>query len=247
MEKLTWEEVGQAAKEDRIVLLPIGSTEQHGYHLPLDTDTCIAYEMARRASSEVGALIAPAIPFGESSHHMGFCGTITLRSEVFAEVVKDVLKSLFHHGFNRIVIVNGHGGNSAVLTQVISDIYRDTGKAVAVVEWYRLIPGSFAKGIVQSAYHSDETETSLAMAVKSIHVRVDKVVREVPRSPSCFVQYDLYAPGPKVTYPSIWFVDKWTNSGVVGDPTVATRDKGEKLLGHAVQNLVTFLKEIEKT
>jgi len=247
MEKLTWDEVNRAAKENRIVLLPIGSTEQHGYHLPLDTDTCIAYEMAYRAALQVGALVAPALPFGESSHHMGFSGTITLRSDVFVEVVKDILKSLIHHGFRRVVIVNGHGGNSAALSQVISDIHRETGKVVAVAEWFRLIPGSFARNIVQSAYHSDETETSLALAVDSMRVRVEKAVKEVPKSPSRFIQYDLYAPGPKITYPSVWFADKWTSSGVVGDPIIATREKGQKLLEHAVENLVTFLREIEQT
>src|SRR5699024_9456698 len=104
-----WEEVKEAIQESKgVAIIPIGSTEQHGLHLPTGTDTYIATTLAESAASETNVLIVPPMSFGWSPHHMVLPGTITIRSDVLVEYLFDVIKSLYEHGLNKIVLLNGH-------------------------------------------------------------------------------------------------------------------------------------------
>jgi len=113
--KLTRPEVEEYLKENDLVLFPTGSTEQHGKHIAIDNDAFTALEVAKRVAEKTGVLVAPVMPFGYSPHHMAFSGTITLPFETLLQVYKEVCKSLMKHGFKKIVIMNGHGGNSNVI------------------------------------------------------------------------------------------------------------------------------------
>jgi len=109
LQNLTWEEVKVKTEESRgTIILPIGSTEQHGYHLPVGTDTMVANSVAEAAAVKAKVLVAPPLWFGWSPHHLVLPGTITIRAEVLIEVVYDMIKSLHHHKFAKFILLNGH-------------------------------------------------------------------------------------------------------------------------------------------
>src|SRR5690242_20652634 len=112
---LTWQEIAPLAGPETVVILPTAAIEQHGRHLPIEVDCRIVEEISRRAAeraaTHVPVLVAPAVCFGVSGYHMGFAGTLTLSMGTFITVVEELCESLIHHGFRRILVLNGHGGN----------------------------------------------------------------------------------------------------------------------------------------
>jgi creatinine amidohydrolase len=163
--KLTWPEVKDYLKENDVVLFPTGSTEQHGKHIAEDNDAFTALEVAKRVAEKTGVLVAPVMPYGYSPHHMGFPGTVTLPFEVLAQVYKEVCKSLMKHGFKKIVIMNGHGGNSNVISEALRKLKEETGKTVYSL---MVFPGGWAQEITNKTIetrggHADELETSVGL------------------------------------------------------------------------------------
>ena len=123
---MTWVEVEQALTHTDAVIIPLGSTEQHGRHLPLGTDSFEAVETAKLIAQKADVLVAPVVLAGLSSHHMGFPGTITLMPETFEAVVYETAQSLIRHGFRKILIFNGHGGNAVWVAAIIQKINQTT-------------------------------------------------------------------------------------------------------------------------
>lgn len=150
--EMTWPEVRERLSKTDIALVPIGSTEQHGPHLPLQTDTFIAYEIAKRAAEmvkeDVKAVVAPPIPFGVSSEWMSKPGTITLSPDTCAAIVKDVCMSLLHHGFRKIVIVNGHASNHAFIVKAIREIGEIDGHIFSTNSWFQLASDVLTKVLI---------------------------------------------------------------------------------------------------
>ncbi len=128
---MTWSEVEQALTRTDMVIIPVGSIEQHGKHLPLCTDICAATEISKLIAQKTDVLVAPAVAVGLSDHHMAFPGTITLSPETFEAVVFETAQSLIHHGFKKILIYNGHGGNNVSVANILQKINQTT-PAVAV-------------------------------------------------------------------------------------------------------------------
>jgi creatinine amidohydrolase len=123
---MTWVEVEQALTRTDAVIIPLGSNEQHGRHLPLGTDSYEAIEIAKLIAQKTDALVAPVVLAGLSSHHMGFPGTITLSPETFEAVIYETASSLIKHGFRKFLIFNGHGGNNVSVATVIQKINQTT-------------------------------------------------------------------------------------------------------------------------
>ncbi|MBE3133364.1 MAG: creatininase family protein [Acidobacteria bacterium] len=123
---MTWTEVEQALTRTDAVIIPVGSIEQHGKHLPLGTDTIAAVETAKLIAQKADVLVAPAVFAGLSLHHMGFPGTIALSPETFEAVVYETAQSLIKHGFRKILFYNGHGGNTVSVANVIQRINQTT-------------------------------------------------------------------------------------------------------------------------
>ncbi len=125
-DRLTAPELRMAARKKTVVIIPLGATEQHGPHLPTQVDWRLAYEVSLRAASQMrrpfSALVTPAIPFGMSEHHMSLGGTLTLNYAAMAAVVGCIVKSVARHGFRRIFVMNGHGGNIAALETIITEL-----------------------------------------------------------------------------------------------------------------------------
>ena len=122
--EMTWPEIRDVAKENRVALLPVAMIEDHGYHLPVDTDVRLCWEVCQRTGALVphDVVVIPPILHGYSPHHMDFPGSLTVNPDTFINYVLDVCKSLVHHGFRRILIANGHGSNAHLLDSGVSGL-----------------------------------------------------------------------------------------------------------------------------
>ena len=131
LEHCTWQEVERYLERARGILLPVGSTEQHGPTGLIGTDALCAELIARAVGEATGALVAPTLNYGMAQHHMGFCGTMTLRPQTLLAVLVDLLGSLAQHGFERCLVVNGHGGNMATIMAAFSELHARASLAEA--------------------------------------------------------------------------------------------------------------------
>lgn len=241
--KMTRPEVEEALKRTDIALLPVGSVEQHGRHLPSETDAATAFHLAKLAAERVDAVVAPPLVFGISYHHMDFAGTLSLRPETMIEVVKDICKSLLAHGFKNAAIINGHGGNSATLSVAVTKIQEETGCMVPIISWWAFLTPEFKREILETPpFHAEETETSFMLAIEPEYVHMDQAVKEEGKPFSKFVRYDMTGMGP-VGYP-IPRIKDITDSGTIGDETIASKEKGERLIEWVVDHIVQVLKEM---
>jgi creatinine amidohydrolase len=127
LERMTSPEVDQACKEAvGIIIIPVGAVEVHGPHLPVGTDTFETYEIGLRAAQQAGVVIAPPLWYGNSRSFMDFPGTISIRPEILMELTRDVCLSLIQHGFHKLVVLDGHGGNYGILDLLIEEIHLET-------------------------------------------------------------------------------------------------------------------------
>jgi len=201
---------------DALVLLPIGSTEQHGPHLPLDTDSVIAHAVARQVSTALpGALVAPPLPYGASGEHAGFPGTVSIGREALRAVLVELVRSLSLWAA-RIVLVNGHGGNTATLGTAVR-LLRAEGHDVA---W----TGCSAPG---GDAHAGRTETSVMLHLAPERVRLEAAVTGDTRPLSVLLP-ELMAHGVRAVSPS----------GVLGDPTGASAGEGRTTMDAMVSAAV---------
>lgn len=244
----TWPELGEVARRQPVVILPIGSVEDHGPHLPLDVDNfligSICEEAARRADGEI--LLMPPIPYGFETHHMDFTGTIDIQMEHLLHFVLDVTKSVAHHGFKRILIADGHGSNMPILELVARRTVLETDSLCAAFIWPSLALKEI-RAVRQSGRggmsHAGELETSVYLHLDKERVQMQKAKKETGMPPSDFIWMDL-TDGPPVR-----FMDHWTRfskSGVNGDPTLATAEKGKVVFEAVVTNLLRLVREFKQ-
>ncbi|GED99390.1 mycofactocin biosynthesis peptidyl-dipeptidase MftE [Gordonia crocea] len=197
-----------------LVLVPLGATEQHGPHLPLDTDTRVAVEVATRAAQRCDALVAPAIGYGASGEHEGFPGTISIGSQVLRDLLVEFGRSACRWA-PRILFVNGHGGNLSALADAVS-LLRYEGRDAA---WFACAPtGGDA--------HAGHTETSMLLSFAPQAVDTDAAVPGVT-APLPHIIDDLRRGGTVAVSPT----------GILGDPTTATAEDGEQIMAALVDDL----------
>ncbi|MGH2352001.1 MAG: creatininase family protein, partial [Chloroflexota bacterium] len=171
---MTWPEARDALAAARVVIVPTGSIEQHGPGMTLSTDitmaTAVAVRVARRLFPR--ALVAPSLPFGLSPHHMRFPGTITLHPDTFTAVLLDVLRSLRQHGATRFMLLNGHGGNQAILSVVAMRARQELDVEVATAMYSAAATDLLNERFGRAYMHACEVEASLALAAAPELVRV---------------------------------------------------------------------------
>jgi creatinine amidohydrolase len=256
LERMTWPEVEavRAAGVDA-VLIPIGSTEQHGRHMPLDTDCLIARELCRlaaEAAEEKGVrlLVAPTLNVTLSWYHMQFPGSLKLSTTTFLTVFREVCDSLAHHGFERLIAVNGHGGNIAALTVAVNHTMETTGRRVFLIQWWDLAADILAE-IEGPMIHAEEAETSIALALGQRVIESEacrdaydrgETVRAAGLPWTSFGKYGMTHKGPGVVVPMDMLRDI-TVSGVVGDATKARRETGERVVAALVPRMVQVAQE----
>jgi creatinine amidohydrolase len=241
--RLTWPEMNQAIAAQKLVLLPTGSTEQHGPHLPLDVDLflceSVCLEVGRRAADRV--LVLPPIAYGLNLHHIDFPGTIHIEPETFIAFCLNILKSVAYHGFEKILLVNGHGSNGPLVDLVARKTVLATRSLCFATSYFAFLREAF-QSIRESEViaHADELETSLYLHLAPERVRMDRAVADNDRA-GRFVSSDSTGSYP-VRFNDYW--GRWTETGVHGDPTKATAEKGRVLFEAAVEGLVQLVDEL---
>jgi creatinine amidohydrolase len=206
---LAWPDV----REGATVLVPLGSTEQHGPHLPLDTDTVIATAVARGLAPLVGGVVAPAVPVGASGEHQAFPGTVSIGVEVLTSVLVELGRSLTEWA-GRVVLVNGHGGNLAAVRAAVA-LLREEGRTV---DW---VPCA----VTGADAHAGHTETSVMLHLDPTRVRTGALERGnvEPIDQLLPVLREQGVRGAAA-------------NGVLGDPTGATAEHGAEILAAMVRN-----------
>jgi creatinine amidohydrolase len=246
--KLTWPEVARAAGEKRVPIVPIGTLEDHGRHLPIDADVTLVEAVCRGAAERLPAetVLLPPIVHGYSPHHMDFPGTITIRWDTFCRYCTDVALSLVRHGFERVLLVNGHGSNqNLVETAARLAMVEEPGSLVAAS--FYLVSKDSARVIEEvrdsdrgGMAHACELETSLYLHLQLEAVDMSEAVDERGYPATAHAWMD-WSDGALKLMP--WW-SSFSESGVQGDATRATAAKGEALLEAATQEIATFVTEL---
>ncbi len=246
--RLSSVEIADLDKEHAVVVQPIGSIEQHGPHLPVVTDAYIAESLVRGSVSLLGddgpsVWILPTLSYGRSVEHAGFIGTVTLSTETLLGVCRDVGRSLAASGFRRLVFVNGHGGNVALLDVVSRDIRVETGLMV-----FRMMPSHF--GLPEGldcpdgdfAAHADFVETSVMLALDESMVHMERAEVDGGSAVRLFAKHESQAVGAPL--PTAWLTRDLSESGVIGDPRNATAEVGRRIVGTWQSRLAACYREI---
>jgi len=244
---LTTTEIAHLPEKDRAaVILPLASVEQHGPHLPVYTDSIIVWEVLERALAllpdDLPVYYLPLQAYGKSNEHAGIAGTVTLTSETLIRVLTDIAVSVARSGFRRLVILNGHGGNAEIVDFVIRDIREQTDLMVfAIHPLLRVAIPEAGLSDDERTYgiHAGDIETSILLCCSPDQVRRDHMAPSLP----AHLQRLKYPPfmGP-LTF--AWLTRDITESGVLGDPTQATADKGARFLADAAAQTADLLREI---
>jgi creatinine amidohydrolase len=187
---MSWAEVEAALKTTDMVIIPVGSIEQHGKHLPLGTDRYIAIELSKLIAQKADVLVAPSVLAGLSEHHMGFPGTLTLSPETFEAVVYESALSLINHGFKKIMILNGHGGNSTSVANIIQKINQTT-PAIALDLMKIDVPQKKSPyPSYEYDWHAGIGETSLLLYITGSLVQISQAENPVLTFPPDFKEIE---------------------------------------------------------
>jgi creatinine amidohydrolase/Fe(II)-dependent formamide hydrolase-like protein len=241
--ELTWPEAQERFRQVDIALLPVGAIEQHGPHLPLDTDAFDADYLAKRVAAgcpEPKPLVLPLVAYGVSYAHDDFSGTLSVSPDTLARLVYEIGMSVARQGITKLIIVNGHGGNGPALHFAAQLINRDAHIFTCVDTGETSDAEVNAMSDVPNDVHAGDIETSTALAVRPDLVRKDRMEKFIPRFSSKYL--DFTARGGVGWYAQ---TAKITPSGVFGDPTRATREKGEKMWDVMVEHLVELVTSIQ--
>jgi creatinine amidohydrolase len=242
---LTSEDIARIAP-GTVAVLPLAAIEQHGFHLPVVTDTAIATELGRRVEKALDSkvVLLPTLWAGSSHHHLAFKGTLSISSETYVRVLCDLLESLLAAGFRRIFLLNGHGGNQTPFAEALYRIgLQRPGAWIAAQSYWKLAAAELsAQDFMETPAlsHACEYETSLMLALKPEKVRMERAQGCVTPRNSAF--YDPLGYGPSVVEVVETF-DRMTPHGAMGSPELGTPEKGQRLLELITRKLTEFLCE----
>ena len=241
-----------AAAEDGIAVLPTGSLEQHGRHLPVGTDSLLAEAVAteaadRAADNGVETVVFPAVWTGFSPHHVPLGGTVTLEKETMLALLEDVCESIAEMGFDRILMVNGHGGNGPITALVAGDLGVSLqGVEVAELTYFDLAGDAapdIRTGDPGSAYHAGEFETALMLYLHEELVDREAAVDDPVTPLSEYSPRDMFEGGPLGTRQTY---DRLSEDGARGEPTLATAEAGRQLFEAICTELAAVLAAVEE-
>ncbi len=239
---MTWPEVEGRRDQVDVILIPVGSTEQHGPHLRLATDATRAKEFSMRVAREVAprALVAPVVSVGIAPHHMDFPGTITLRPSTLVDILFDYASSFKSHGFDKMMIINAHGGNHNTLGVAVEKIRSELDLVVPYVNYKVMTTDVTAEVITTGRIeHAGEWEVSDAMFLAPELVKEDALTTGEEKGYP-WKYCDLYGQF-RVSYPLTW--RDITENGAMGDAREASYEKGKQLNNAALDRIVEFLED----
>ncbi len=249
-DELTWPEMREAIARQPVVLLPFGTVEDHGPHLPLNTDNIIVeavcLEAARRAPEEM--LVMPLVAYGLDEHHMDFPGTVSVDMQTLIAYVADVAMSPARHGFTHILVVNGHGSNASIADLAARRVVLETGAICGAISPNAAIDPTLAEPTFSQmrrsspggVAHACEYETAMMLYLRPDLVQMERAVREIGQVKLTYFNWDH--PEPSALAWQDWW-SRMSESGVCGDPTVATAEFGRALFETTVENFIHFVRE----
>jgi creatinine amidohydrolase/Fe(II)-dependent formamide hydrolase-like protein len=241
---LTWPEARDALKRVDLALLPVGALEQHGPHSPLDTDSFDDQYLSERvaeACSEPRPLVLPLVPYGVSYHHEDFPGTFSVTNETLARFVYEIGLAAARNSITKLVIVNGHGGNAPTLQFAAQMINRDAHIFACVDTGETSDADVSAITETPGDVHAGEIETSTTLALRPHLVDMARARRHVPRFSSAYLDFS----GKRSVE---WYArtKRISAAGVLGDPTKASREKGELIWEVMIKNLVEMVEDLKR-
>jgi len=256
---MSWKEAEEVLKKTDMVIIPLGSTEQHGYHLPLGTDFFYANEVSKILAQYADVVVAPIITVGLADHHMGFPGTISISPETFHKVVFESCVSLIEHGFRKFMFINGHGGNDIAVQKIIYDINHKT-KATAINLGEIEREGVNINLDIDA--HAGVHETSKMLYVTNKYVDMSKAEKPVLSIPKTALEALMKSKKGNPNLSKIYSAKTWlpketgkksstremTNTGVVstGDPKDANLEQGKKIVEAFINAAVKFINDWKK-
>jgi len=247
---IDWPTISSTDTARWIAVLPLAATEQHGPHLPLETDVMIGEAYLARVRellpSGIPATFLPVQPVGISTEHIHYPGTLTLPTEVALKAWMGLGESVARAGIRKLVMVTSHGGNSAAMSLVAQDLRAHHGLLAVTTSWSRFgtPEGLFSAEELRHGIHGGAVETSIMLARYPQHVRKDAIADFRPRSIAMEKQYRWLSAHRPV--PFAWQVQDLHPSGATGDATLASAEKGERLLDHGAQAFCELLADVDK-
>lgn len=234
-----WELTGREFDEGRskVAVVPVGSVERHGDHLPLGTDAIEAQWVARRVAEELGADLFPPIWYGVSPGLARFPGTINVSQQAFIAYVTDVLREVARNGYRLVVVINGHGGNTPALRAAIKDAAASTDAAYALFDWWRDAGREALARLFRSPGHAGEDETSAMLYIDGAHVRMEYASPHALPPELSRVYSSVYVESRRVE-------ELYYPRAVLGDPTAASAERGREWLEAVVRDIVARVRDL---
>ena len=253
---MKWSEVEQELKNSHVALIPVGATEQHGHHMPMGSDSFCAEEVARRTAAKETALVAPVIPYGISHCHMAFPGTITLRCETLAMMIVDICESLYTHGVDKFIFINGHGHNGPTIATAMDEFSKDKQVRMFALPWW-IAAGNLTKDLWDYSNgnlpdgHAADIECSGALAIDESLVDASKFDRVIlGRLEGTRIKFHKSTAVSFGDYPvaisTISDFKQFTDSGLIGGCLNASKEKGEAALEAISNYLAEFIRDLKK-
>ena len=249
-EELSVPEIEALDRDGTVLILPVGSVEQHGRHLPVGTDTILAAALAEEAAVRLPGRVAVLPPpwYGFSPHHMRFRGTVTLNTETMIALVDDIVGSVVAHGFRRIIILNGHGGNGGIINVLASKLgHRHYGSArIASLTYFQLAReeiAEFRESRAGGMGHACEFETAMMQHLRPDLVHIEKAAVTYPDPGSAYLTTDLLGSSTVRTYHDFGDLSP---TGTLGDPSLATPEKGKRFFEACIGAIVRFVEDFSR-
>lgn len=243
-------EITALAEEDgSIAVVPVGSLEQHGHHLPVATDSLLAEAVAHAGAEQIWeslpVLVTPVVWSGHSPHHLPFGGTLSLETTTLQSLLSEVAETALANEFDAVLFVNGHGGNSSIVASTVSSVGKEqTESEVLGITYFRLADATIEDvrdSDVGGISHGGELETSLMMHLHPALVQEDEIEGTLRDEPYDRGRHDLFDDGVLSIYRTF---DEYSQSGAIGAPDRATPEKGEEIFGHLQREMSALLEEI---
>lgn len=254
---LNWPEVQQLLTQPNAVLIPVGSTEQHGLHLPLNVDSACANYLAEQAAGrvtregQINVVVAPVIHYTKVGLFAEFPGSIPISLDTETRLIADIARSFVRQGFRNIIFVSGHYENAVPISAALQQVLTEFPKAgLYALEWWALGFETIPK--VRKSHiclHADELETSLSLVIQPENVQMDKVKKEIPEFSLSekWVSPDFYGQNHILFHSRGKLPRMGSGHGVMGDPTVASKATGEKVAEAIIKDLVEIIIEVVRS
>jgi creatinine amidohydrolase len=247
---LTWSEIEQMPNKKNVVIIqPIGAIEQHGPHLPIAVDSAISLGVLGKALSQldddIPVYALPCLYYGKSNEHSGFPGTITLSAQTLLAVITEMALSIYRSGFRKLILMNSHGGQPQIMEIAARDIHQEYPDFLVFPLFTWRVPHIVGEMLTpqeqEYGSHAGDAETSIMLSLLPQQVQMDKAVKEYPQG---LPENSLLDMEGKL--PFAWLTKELSKTGVMGDATVATREKGDRILESLAKGWVQVIQDVYK-